>query len=81
MEKLIFKVAAELDGDEEELLLAVKVPKPICKRPDEFRSIVGMEDKEMDLFVNSIAGSDNFQVNKKVSYESLRSSASLVQVV
>ena len=52
-EKLIHKLAAELDGDEEELLLlAEKVPdqirKRVCERPDVFRVVAGMNDDEMD---------------------------------
>lgn len=52
-EKLIHKLAVELDGDEEELLLlAEKVPAPIrkrvCERPDVFRVIAGLNDDEMD---------------------------------
>jgi len=52
-EKLIHKLAVELDVDEEELLLlAEKVPNPIrkrvCERPDVFRVIAGMNDDEMD---------------------------------
>jgi len=55
-EKLIHKLAAELDGDEEELLLlAEKVPdqirKRVCERPDVFRVVAGMNDKEMDLLL------------------------------
>lgn len=52
-ESLIHKLAVQLDGDEEELLLlAEKVPDPIrkrvCERPDVFRAIAGMDDDEMD---------------------------------
>lgn len=55
-EKLLHKLAAELDGDEEELLLlAEKVPEPIrkrvCERPEVFRVVAGMNDKEMDQFL------------------------------
>lgn len=55
-EKLIHKLATELDGDEEELLLlAEKVPEPIrkrvCERPDVFRVLAGMDDDEMDHFL------------------------------
>lgn len=55
-EKLIHKLAAELDADEEELLLlAEKVPEPIrkrvCERPDVFRVVAGMNDDEMDQFL------------------------------
>lgn len=55
-EKLIHKLAAELDGDEEELLLlAEKVPdqirKRVCERPDVFRVVAGMNDDEMDQFL------------------------------
>ena len=55
-ESLIRKLATELDGDEEELfLLAEKVPEPIrkrvCERPEVFRIVAGMNDKEMDRFL------------------------------
>lgn len=55
-EKLIHKLAAELDASEEELLLlAEKVPEPIRKRfsqrPDVFRMVAGMSDREMDQFI------------------------------
>ena len=55
-ENLLYKLAAELDGDEEELLLlAEKVPEPIrkrvCERPEVFRVVAGMNDKEMDMFL------------------------------
>ncbi|WP_437191340.1 helix-turn-helix domain-containing protein [Planctomicrobium sp. SH527] len=52
-EGLIHKLAVELDADEEELLLlAEKVPelirKRVCERPDVFRVIAGMNDREMN---------------------------------
>lgn len=52
-EKLIHKLAVELDADEEELLLlAEKVPqlirKRVCERPDVFRVVAGMNNNEMD---------------------------------
>jgi len=55
-ENLLHKLAAELDGDEEELLLlAEKVPEPIrkrvCERPEVFRVVAGMNDKEMDMLL------------------------------
>ncbi len=55
-EKLIHKLAVELDADEEQLLLlAEKVPEPIRKRvverPDVFRVVAGMNDDEMDQFL------------------------------
>lgn len=55
-ENLIDKLAIELDGDEEEmLLLAEKVPdqirKRVCERPDVFRVVAEMDDKEMDQFL------------------------------
>lgn len=55
-EKLIHKLATELDGNEEELLLlADKVPdqirKRVCERPDVFRVVAEMDDKEMDRFL------------------------------
>jgi transcriptional regulator with XRE-family HTH domain len=55
-EKLIHKLAAELDASEDELLLlAEKVPEPIrkrvCQRPEVFRVVAGMNDAEMDQFL------------------------------
>jgi len=52
-EVLIHKLAVELDADEEELLLlAEKVPelirKRVCERPDVFRVVAGMNDREMN---------------------------------
>jgi transcriptional regulator with XRE-family HTH domain len=60
-ENLIRKLATELDGDEEELLLlAEKVPEPIrkrvCERPEVFRVVAGMNDKEMDRFLKQFGG-------------------------
>lgn len=58
-ETLIHKLAVELDGDEEELLLlAEKVPAPIrrrvCERPEVFRVIAGMSDEEMDRLLKQL---------------------------
>jgi transcriptional regulator with XRE-family HTH domain len=55
-EKLIHKLAAALDANEEELLLlAEKVPEPIrkrvCERPEVFQVVARMNDKEMDHFL------------------------------
>lgn len=55
-ENLLHKLAVELDGDEEELLLlAEKVPEPmrkrVCERPDVFRILAGMDDDQMDQFL------------------------------
>lgn len=52
-EVLIHKLAVELDADEEELLLlAEKVPelirRRVCERPDVFRVVAGMNDREMN---------------------------------
>ncbi|TVP96588.1 MAG: XRE family transcriptional regulator [Planctomycetaceae bacterium] len=52
-EKLLHKLAVELDGNEDELLLlAEKVPEPIrrrvCERPEVFRVVAGMSDEEMN---------------------------------
>lgn len=60
-ERLIHKLAEELDGNEEELLLlAEKVPEPIrkrvCERPEVFRLVAGMNDKEMDQFLERFVG-------------------------
>lgn len=63
-EKLIHKLAVELDADEDELLLlAEKVPEPIrkrvCERPEVFRVVAGMNDKEMDRFLEQFATTDS----------------------
>lgn len=60
-EKLIHKLAVELDADEEELLLlAEKVPEPIrkrvCERPEVFRVVAGMSDKQMDRLLQQFGG-------------------------
>ena len=59
-ENLIRKLAAELDGDEEELfLLAEKVPEPIrkrvCERPDVFRVLAGLDDITLDQLLRSVS--------------------------
>ena len=58
-EKLIHKLAAELDASEEELLLlAEKVPEPIRKRfsqrPDVFRVLAGLDDEALDRLMDSV---------------------------
>ena len=60
-EKLIHKLAVELDGNEDELLLlAEKVPEPIrkrvCERPDVFRVVAGLSDKQMDRLLQLFGG-------------------------
>ena len=60
-EKLIHKLAIELDANDEELLLlAEKVPEPIrkrvCERPEVFRVIAGMSDKQMDRLLKQFGG-------------------------
>ena len=60
-EKLIHKLAVELDADEEQLLLlAEKVPEQIRKRvvqrPDVFRVIASLNDKEMDALLEQYSG-------------------------
>jgi len=60
-EKLIHKLAVELDGNEEELLLlAEKVPEPIrkrvCERPEVFRVVAGLSDKQMDRLLQLFGG-------------------------
>ena len=57
-EKFIHKLAGELDADEDELLLlADKVPEEIRKRirerPEAFRSIAQLSDKQMDRLLRS----------------------------
>lgn len=51
-EKLIHKLAVELDANEDELLLlAEKVPEPIrkrvCERPAEFRRLASLDDHSL----------------------------------
>lgn len=58
-EKLIHKLAAELDGDEEELLLlAEKVPeqirKRVCERPEVFRVLAGLDDVALDKLLDCV---------------------------
>lgn len=58
-EKLIYKLAVELDADEDELLLlAEKVPEPIRKRfferPEVFSQIAELDDNELDHLVSHI---------------------------
>ena len=58
-EKFIHKLAAELDADEEELLLlADKVPaafrKRIRERPDAFRAVASLDDRSLDKLVEQI---------------------------
>lgn len=55
-EQLIHKLAVELDGDEDELLLlAEKVPEPIRKRviarPDAFRVLATLKDDDLSDLV------------------------------
>ncbi|QDV12237.1 Helix-turn-helix domain protein [Rosistilla oblonga] len=59
--KLIHKLADALHADEHELLLlAGKVPETIrqrvIERPDAFRVIAGMNDRELDAILDSAAG-------------------------
>lgn len=57
-EKFIHKLAGEFDADEEELLLADKVPEQIRKRirerPEAFRALVGLDDKVLDRMLERI---------------------------
>jgi transcriptional regulator with XRE-family HTH domain len=58
-EKFIHKLAAELDADEDELLLlADKVPAGIRKRirekPEAFRAIASLDDSSLDKLVERI---------------------------
>ncbi len=60
-EKLIHKLAVELGADEDELLLlAEKVPEPIrkrvCERPDVFRLVAGLSDRQMDRLLQQFGG-------------------------
>lgn len=59
-EKFIHKLAHELDADEDELLLlADKVPPSLRQRirekPDAFRRLANMKDKEIDRIFEMIA--------------------------
>ncbi len=59
-ERLIHKLAAELNGNEEELLLlAEKVPEPIrkrvCERPEVFMALAGLNDADLDQVFQRIA--------------------------
>jgi len=52
-ERLIHKLAAELNGNEDELLLlADKVPetirKRVCERPEVFKALAGLGDADLD---------------------------------
>ena len=56
---LIHRLADELDGDEEELLiLAERIPKPIYRRvlqrPDAFRAFANCDDKTLDRLMAQI---------------------------
>ena len=58
--KFIHKIAAELDADEDELLLlADKVPAAILKRiqerPDLFRELAALDDQQLDSVQSKIA--------------------------
>ena len=58
-EKFIHKLAAELDADEDELLLlADKVPASIRKRirekPEAFRALAGLDNSSLDELVERI---------------------------
>ena len=57
--KFIHRLAEELDADEDELLLlADKVPdairKRIRERPEAFKEIAGLDDKQLDKVVASL---------------------------
>jgi len=59
-ENLIHKLAVELDGDEEELLLlAEKVPEPIrrrvIERPEIFRALAELADAELEAVYEQLA--------------------------
>ncbi|MEK6259038.1 MAG: helix-turn-helix transcriptional regulator [Planctomycetota bacterium] len=59
-ERLIHKLAAELNGNEEELLLlADKVPemirKRVCQRPEVFKALADLDDVDLDQVFQQIA--------------------------
>lgn len=62
-EELIRKMAAELDADEEELLLlAQKVPdrirKRVIERPDAFRKFADLDDETINRLLDEIEGEE-----------------------
>jgi len=63
-EKLIHKLAVELDANEEELLLlADKVPEAIRQRvkerPEDFRRLASLDDKTLDALMTEVVGSQS----------------------
>ena len=68
-EKIIHKLAHELDADEEELLLlADKVPAGIRKRirekPEAFRAIASLDDSSLDKLVERIGARPRKRQNR-----------------
>jgi transcriptional regulator with XRE-family HTH domain len=60
-ERLIHKLAAELNGSEEELLLlADKVPekirKRVCQKPDVFKALAELGDADLEKVFEQISG-------------------------
>jgi HTH-type transcriptional regulator, competence development regulator len=59
-EDLIRRLAVALDADEEELLLAEKIPEPIRRRfferPDAFRLIARLDDERLDGVLDFLLG-------------------------
>lgn len=60
-EKLIKKLAVELDGNEDELLLlADKVPEVIKRRvkerPEDFRQLASLDDETLDGLMTKVGG-------------------------
>lgn len=61
-EKLIHKLATELDANEDELmLLAERVPEPIrkrvCQRPEVFRMLANLDDESLNRLLQSVGKS------------------------
>jgi hypothetical protein len=62
-ERFIHKLAEELDADEDELLLLTdRVPEAIRKRvrerPDVFRQLASLDDKNLDEVVKRLRGNE-----------------------
>lgn len=70
-EKLIHKLAMELDGNEDELLLlADKVPEVIRQRikerPEDFRKLASLDDRTLDGLMTKVVGSRSTGRKKRV---------------
>ena len=57
---LIHRLAEELDGDEDELLLLAeripeKIRRRVLQRPDAFRALANCDDRTLNRFLNELA--------------------------